>query len=72
MRGTAVQGKMGLLMQKGLSGRDPPRGMSLDLFTPRVYDASLALTADLLHHSLNMMSNFVNVATRNYLGRQFQ
>ena len=63
---------MGLLMQKELSGRNPPRRMSLDLFTPRVYDASLALTADLLHHSLNMMSNFVDFATRNYPERQFQ
>lgn len=68
-----MRGEMGLLMQKELSGRDsPPRGMSLDLFTPRVYDASLALIADLPHQSLNMMSNFVNFATRNYLGRQFQ
>ena len=67
-----MRGEMGLLMQKELSGSDSPRGMPLDLFTPRVYNASLALMADLLLQSLNMMSNFVNFATRNYLGRQFQ
>lgn len=67
-----MHGAMGLLMQKELSGRDPPRGMSLDLFTPRVYNASLALMTDLPLQSLNMMSNFVSFATRNYLGRQFQ
>lgn len=62
-------GEMGLLMQKELSGRDLPREMSLDLFTPRVYNASLALMADLPLQSINMMSNFVSFTTRNYLGR---